>query len=113
MSNLVEFFKLDGRKTLLTLIFVIIGLAILLFFIWTLVSGKFLFGQRPNSILLGLISAFSPLFGVAIMYIYAFKTIPAYIFVLINILSILQFLHWYYLACLAAYIQDRFFKKEE
>lgn len=111
--DLTEFFKLDGRKTMITLVFVIAGLAILLIFIWLLVLGKSLLGPRPNPIIFGMIAAFSPLFGISITYVYIFKTMPTPIFILVNLLSVVQFFHWYYLACFAAYIQDRFFNRAE
>lgn len=111
--NLTEFFKLDGTKSLITLFFVIIGLVILFIFIWFLAFGKLLLGQEPNYIILGLISGFSPLFGIAIAYVYTFKTMSIYIFILINLLSVLQFFHWYYLSCLTVYLSNKLFKKEE
>lgn len=112
-QSFVEFFKLDGRKTLITFFFVVMGFFIALIYLWMVIFSSPLLGETPSLLMLGFISMVSPLFGLSITYIYTFKTIPLLLGIAINLLLVLQFLHWYYMACLFVYIQDKFFKGKE
>jgi len=112
-ESIVDFFKLDNRKTTLSLAFIGIGFVISLIYLWMLLFQKQLLGDRPHPIVLGLIAMISPLFGLGITYIYIFKAIPLTLIIVINILLMLQFLYWYYLACVMVYIRDKLFKNKE
>ena len=112
-QSFVEFFRLDGRKTVLSFAFICIGFFTALIYLWMLLFHLPLLGESPNPIFFGMISMLSPLFGLSITYIYAFKTIPVALAVAINLLLVLQFFHWYYMACLAVYINDKLFKGNE
>jgi len=108
-----EFFKLDSRKTAVLVVFILIGFAITLGYLSMFLFHSQIFGDSPSVFFLAMISILSPLFGLAITYLYVFKTIPITLAVAINFLLILQFLHWYYMACMVVYIRDKFFKGKD
>jgi len=112
-ESIVDFFKLDSRKTTFSLAFIGIGFVIALIYLWMLLFQKQLLGESPHPMVLGLIAMISPLFGLGITYIYIFKTIPLTLIIVINILLVLQFFYWYYLACVMVFITDKLFKNKE
>lgn len=112
-QSFVEFFRLDSRKTILAFAFICIGFLIALLYLQMLLFHSSILGEKPEPIFLGFISILSPLFGLSITYIYTFKTVPLTLAIAINLLIVLQFFHWYYMACLFVYINDKFFKGKE
>jgi len=108
-----EFFKLDSRKITVLVVFIIIGFVIALGYLSMLLFHSSILGENPSALLLGMIAILSPLFGLAITYLYVFKTIPITLAITINFLLVLQFAHWYYMSCMVVYIRDKFFKEKE
>ena len=110
-ETLVEFFRIDIGKTLITGIILIIGFIITLFYIWIITSEKPIISLNP--FILMSISFISPIFAMGISYFYVYQNIPIILLIMISLGSIFQFIYWYSLACAFVYLKKRYFKKED
>lgn len=98
---------------MITALLMALGFIITVFFIFSIVRGRSVFGSSPNPIILVLISIASPVFGMAIAYIQFHQSVPILIAAVVNLLSVFQFIYWYLLACTISYLNEKYLKREK